>query len=204
MCELTERKEIELSPEEICAGLNNYDSGKGWRGRTDWIIREDYANNGLMWAYSRGIQWIYVEEARALVHGWKAEVELLRRDQTRCSQCGIALGDSWCAGCAGSADREKLTAALKGLADARADLDQLETILVVASLAETAEARQEITRLEKILAAARAVINNQAWAGVCDEDVLLEQAIHEYDKEHNGNNVADESPDSSAGSPIQR
>ena len=34
-----------------------------------------------------------------------------------------------------------------------------------------------IVELEKIARLAAASVRNQAWAGICDEDILLEQAL---------------------------
>ena len=41
------------------------------------------------------------------------------------------------------------------------------------------KAREELENYRKIAAAAVAVVKNPAWAGVCDEDVILERALQE-------------------------
>jgi hypothetical protein len=40
-------------------------------------------------------------------------------------------------------------------------------------------ARKQLLQMRKIVNAAIAVVTNPAWAGICDEDVMLEQALLE-------------------------
>ena len=41
---------------------------------------------------------------------------------------------------------------------------------------------QEVYDLRKVYLAAKAEIENPAWAGICDESVLLERAVREYER----------------------
>jgi len=43
--------------------------------------------------------------------------------------------------------------------------------------------REEHARLCVVVAAAQGCIDNPSWAGVCDEDVALEQALDKFRKE---------------------
>lgn len=45
---------------------------------------------------------------------------------------------------------------------------------------ERDELRDRLDTAEKIIAAARASVANPAWAGVADEDIMLERALTEY------------------------
>lgn len=40
-------------------------------------------------------------------------------------------------------------------------------------------AEKELRQLRKIAEAATKCVKNSAWAGICDEDIALEQALHE-------------------------
>ena len=40
----------------------------------------------------------------------------------------------------------------------------------------------EIAAMLEVIRAARAVVSNPAWAGVSDEDVVLERALNDLDK----------------------
>lgn len=48
----------------------------------------------------------------------------------------------------------------------------------------------ELERLRAVLAAARASVGNPAWSGVCDQDVMLERAIKDYDAAVRGDQIA--------------
>jgi len=43
------------------------------------------------------------------------------------------------------------------------------------------DVRAELNAARVVVDAARAAVNQPAWAGVCDEDVTLEKAVRQYD-----------------------
>ena len=47
---------------------------------------------------------------------------------------------------------------------------------------EIDDLRAEVTKLRRVYHASRVSVKNPAWAGVCDEDILLEDAIKQYDE----------------------
>lgn len=104
----------ELTPQEICDRLNAYDEGRGYRGTNDWYIADvDYEVLSrkffLLPASDRQYEGcsIFLDDARALIAGWKAAEELKARlaaltDQQpaekECEPCGIAHAtgsDAW-------------------------------------------------------------------------------------------------------------